>query len=261
MYLFKVVCSICLFFAFHTPLDGSETLHLIDNLRKAQPGDFIVSAQNKNYSVLHIWSKNQNTMAIEEISISAAKVPRKNFSWRAWVAQGAPHNSSWIIYVIDLQNGQPLETYALTRQGWVPVSHRENMLSTLFHLQLASIPLPQRKRVGAGLPFTPRQQRALWQPTLVFDGNTIEGIHFDGWKTQWPKDGSELSGMMIEAYLPEAGSGYPSYFPYWLQISGAIGCAKIRIVDTGTKLNSPAAPPIRGVPLTQGNDKQCAHTL
>lgn len=243
MPLYKTIIFYVAFFGIVFNMHAAQKLNLIENLRKAQPGDFIVTSYNKNFSLLHIWSKNNHSMAIEEISIPAAKIP-KNHSWRQWVKEGAPKNSSWVIYVIDLQSAQCLHTYALCKQGWLAVAPRDNILYTLLNLEFQAIPTHQRKRVGGSL-LTPRHERPLWQPALIFNGQHVAGIHFDGWKTQWPKDGSDLSGMQIEAYLPAANSTYPNYFPYWLQISGAVACAKIRIVDTGTGLTSPAAPPLR----------------
>jgi hypothetical protein len=50
------------------------------------------------------------------------------------------------------------------------------------------------------------------------------------------------SGKSIEVYVPHENNKYPSYFPYWLQISGLISNAKVRIIDSGTGMISPAPP-------------------
>lgn len=113
-----------------------------------------------------------------------------------------------------------------------------NILSKLLNLNLKPIPYSQRKKIG-GRPTTASN---LWQPPIVVDGRKIEGVAFDAWRTYWPKDGSDLSGKMIEVYVPEENDKYPAYFPYWLQVSGFIGKAKIRIIDSGTKLISPKPP-------------------
>ena len=44
--------------------------------------------------------------------------------------------------------------------------------------------------------------RPLWQPRMVIDGKPIQGVLFDAWKTDWPRDGSDLSNKTIEVYLP-----------------------------------------------------------
>lgn len=229
------------------PLKAQDTLHLIENLRQAQNGDFIVTSQNRCFSLLHVFSRTENTVAIEEISIPTSKVPSSNFSWQNWLNQGAPKNTSWVIYTIDLRSGQLLESYAQTKRGWQPIPRQDSFFYTLLNLQLNKIPVEQRKRVGSLLP-TSFANKALWQPTIVVNGNKVQGIHFDAWKTFWPNDGSELSGKAIEAYTPDASSGYATYFPYWLQISGSVVCTKIRVVDSGKNLASPASPPLRQAP-------------
>jgi hypothetical protein len=77
------------------------------------------------------------------------------------------------------------------------------------------------------------------------DGNNIPAVPFEAWQTHWPKDGTDLSGKSIEVYVPQENDKYPSYFPYWLQISGMVGNAKVRIVDSGSYMNSPM-PPLGG---------------
>jgi len=238
---------LCLFLLSNSSTEAQERLCLLENLQKANSGDFIVTSQNKCFSLLHVFNKTNTTIAIEEICIPSSKVSSSNFSWRDWMAQGAPKNTSWVTYTIDLSSGQLLESFALTKRGWQPIARQDSFFYTLLNLQLEKIPYEQRKRVGSLIP-TSHANKRLWQPTIVMDGNKIEGINFDGWKTFWPKDGSELSGKAIEAYTPVASSGYATYFPYWLQVSGSVICAKIRIIDSGKQLLSPASPPLRKAP-------------
>jgi len=223
-------------------LFGGDTLSLIENLKKADAGDFIVTAQNKSYSLLNVLEKNSQSMTIEEISVPANKIPRSNFSWRQWVAKNAPGNTCWMIYKIDLRTAAMTERYALTKRGWQPIQQQDNFLYTLLNLRLEAIPTSQRRRIGITLMSKAFDNRPFWQPTLVVEGRQIQGIPFDAWRTVWPKDGSELAGKMIEVYVPAEGTGYPCYFPYWLQINGTVGNSKIRIVDSGTQLESPASP-------------------
>ena len=51
--------------------------------------------------------------------------------------------------------------------------------------------------------------------------------------------GADLSNKTIEIYLPRNSQIYPTYFPYWLQVNGVAGKAKIRIIDSGSRLKSP----------------------
>ena len=57
-------------------------------------------------------------------------------------------------------------------------------------------------------------------------------------------------GPAMEAIFPtkqlksicQKNQNYPSYFPYWLQVNGVAGKAKIRIIDSGSNLKSPKPP-------------------
>lgn len=209
------------------------TLYLRDNLRRAQPGDFIVVAQGKNYNLLQIYARTDSLVTVQEISVPIGKFP-KYLSWRDWVKDGAPQSTSRVVYTIDLNNAQMQNYYTYGRGGWYEMLPQNSFLSTLLSLRFHFVQPSERKKIGIGFS----SERPLWQPKMVMNGKTIEGVYFDLWKTVWPKDNSELSGKTIEVYLPEEGHGYPAYFPYWLQISGIVGSNKVRIIDSGTGLFS-----------------------
>lgn len=211
---------------------------LRDNLAKASPGDFIVTAQNKTYTVLLIQGREGNNLRLEEITVPITRMNLKGFSWRDWIAKGAPGNTAWVRYTIDLNDASMQEFYSFTRKGYFKIDEANNFLSKLLNLQLQEIPHSQRKKIGTRPPIG-ADNRRLWQPQMVIDGNYVSGVRFAAYRTQWPKDGTELSGKSIEVYVPEENSKYPSYFPYWLQVYGAVGKAKIRIVDSGINLRSP----------------------
>lgn len=221
-------------------VESAEALYLRENLKRAQKGDFIVTAQNKNYTLLHIFDKNDNKLTVEEITVPLSKFPRNIQSWRQWVNLRAPGNTSWVLYTLDLSTAQMLEYYSVSKNVWYDTSQADSFLTTLLNLRMEPIPLDDRKRVG--IPPFPgmTDRRPLWQPRMVVDGLWIEGVEFDAWTTEWPKDSSDLSGKTIEVYVPAKNNLYPSYFPYWLQISGMIGNAKIRIIDSGSHMTSPA---------------------
>jgi hypothetical protein len=221
----------CFFFLCHS-LQGQNVLYLRDNLKLANPGDYIVTAQGKAYTLLHIHDRIQDRLTIEEITVPMSKINSSHFSWKEWVANHAPSNTSWIIYSIDLVSGQMVNNFSFTKNTWYKVTESDNFLSTLLNLRLIKVPPNERKKIGGS---TGRW----WQPQMVVNGNKIMGVKFDAWRTRWPKDGSDLAGRTIEVYVPEENGNYPSYFPYWLQISGMIGKAKIRIIDSGSHLISP----------------------
>jgi len=211
---------------------------LRDNLSKANPGDFIVTAQNKTYTMLLVQGRDGNVLKLEEITIPMTRLNLKGFSWRDWIANDAPQNTSWVRYTIDLHDASMKEFYSFTKRGYYKMNEADNFLSKLLNLEMQEIPHNQRKKIGSCPPFG-TDRRKLWQPQMVVDGTYVTGVHFLAYRTKWPKDNSELSERVIEVYVPEDHSRYPSYFPYWLQVHGIIGKAKIRIVDSGFNLKSP----------------------
>lgn len=213
-------------------------IYLKDNLKKAQKDDYIVATQSKNYILLHIYDKKEGSLTIEEISVPQAQLSLPNGSWKAWVKEGAPHHTSWAMFEIDLATGSIIKFYRLTENGWQQTTQADTFLSTLLNLRLEKIPLHERKRVGPPQNDGP-DRRSLWKPKVTFEGKTYSDVPFDAWETRWPKDNSELSGRLIEIFTPEGTTHYPAYFPYWLQVSGMIGKAKVRMIDSGSGLTSP----------------------
>lgn len=230
----KTLSFFLLLLAVLFPLYSDELL-LRENFKKAESGDFIVTSQSKNYTLLHIYDKTPNILTIEEITVPEKKINAKKINWRNWVAEMAPGSSSWVMYQIDLNSGEMKNFYSFSKNSWYDIPEADNFLSTLLNLRLYKIDERYRKKVGHG-------RRALWNPKMYVDGQEIKGVPFDAWKAYWPNDGTELAGKTIEVYLPQDEEEYLSYFPYWLQISGTIAKAKVRIIDSGYDLSSPMPP-------------------
>lgn len=236
---FKLWIALSFFFtiAIFCPLRGGETqLLLRDNLLQARPGDYLVTAQNKNYTILIIKKKEFEQLSIEEVTIPMSCLSSSSFSWRNWIETGAPGHTSWVMYVIHLPTGTMQQAFSFTKKEWVTISQQRNFLSTLLNLSFNRVVESERKKIGPPPSSDSIDRRSYWQPRLIVEGKAIQGIAFDAWRTRWPKDGSELSGKVIEIYVPKENEKYPSYFPYWLQVSGVVGHAKVRIVDSGTHL-------------------------
>lgn len=234
------LCALFGMFCLATGLFGEDLeLVLKDKLKNASPGDFIVTAQGKIYSVLHIYSKEDNKIILEEINVPQSKIPSENFSWRNWVSQSAPGNSSWVMYKINLNDGSMTQPYSFTLNRYFSIPDSDNFLRQLLNLRLQIVKATERKRAGVAPDKGAPDWRPMWQPPLIVDGKSINNAFFDAYKTQWPRDGSELSGKSILVYLPDANLKVPAYFPYWLEVAGLVGKAKVRIIDSGTGLKSP----------------------
>lgn len=231
--IFSLFCfSFFCFGAMH-----ADSLCLRDNLQRANPGDYLVVSANKTITLMHIFGKQGEFLTIEEIAIPESRKPQK-ISWREWVRNHAPGNTSWVMYDIDLKTGKMVRYYSFTKRGWFEIAEADNFLSKLLNLRLSKIPDKDRKKVGIKI-FSGSEESRFWQPNLVVEGKIMRGVKFDAWRTRWPKDNSDLSGKSIEVYLPQDNQSYPSYFPYWLQINGVIGKARVRMIDSGSGLESP----------------------
>lgn len=239
----KILSSLLFTLFFFSTLGASETLFLRDNLMRTNPGDFIVTAQNKNYTVLLIRDKTDKTLTVEEISIPEQRFPKGQFKvWREWINAGAPGHTAWVSYTVAPYDNKMTNYYSYTQGGFCDVDSN-HFLCTLLSLRFHKIPDAQRRRIGATFRHgASTEQRPFWHPRLIVDGENIPGATFTAWRTKWPQDGGDLAGKQIEVYLPDSNSPYPSYFPYWLEVSGMIGKAKVRIIDSGSSLQSPKPP-------------------
>lgn len=243
-YAFLFPLLACL--TFFSPLQGSDPsiIHLKDQFQKAQIGDFIIALQNKCYTLLRIHDKNESSVTIEEITVPENVMgcfkdnDTKNLHWRRWVQQGAPKNSSWVIYLISLKTGKIEEYYSYTRQSWIDVNGLDNLLPSLLNIPFQFIPPAKRRKVGPPPLYGEADKRNAWQPRLITDGKMIPKAKFEAFTTVWPKDESPLANKTIEIYLPLGYPQVPSYFPYWLQVEDKVATVKVRVVDSGKQMTS-----------------------
>lgn len=231
--IFVLLASLFLSF---TSYSNTNQLVLRDNLQKAKAGDYIVVARNKNFTVLLIADHQSNRLVFEEITVPVNQIPSQIASWKNWVENGAPGNTCWIRYDIDLKSGQMNGLFSYSTGNWYDTTTADNWLTTLLNLQFYRVPDRERKKTGAHATIN---NPAYWQPKMIFEGQQLDGVNFDAWKTRWPKDSTDLSNKVVEIYLPQDNDRFPSYFPYWLQISGLVGKAKVRVIDSGRDLASP----------------------
>lgn len=247
-----------LLFIFVPALFVAQEIHLKDVMASAEPGGYVVTEQNKTFTFLHIHEKTSDTLIIEEVTIPGAKKP---MSWRNWFESGAPGHTSWTMSQINLQTGRIEETFSFTHQGWLDLADSTSFLTTLLNLSFQSVPENQRRRIGLAPGYGKPDRRPIWNPRLIVEGQPVAHAQFSAWKARWPGDGSDLSRKKIEIYLPQLVSGnspsFPVYFPYWLEVEGKIGSAKVRIVDSGTNVSSPKGDlPLRPISLIKEGELQ-----
>lgn len=236
---------------FSHDLEASETLFLKERFEKAENGDYIVALHDKTYSLLHIHSKSQNAIIIEEISVPQHEIKAKNKDWKKWLSENAKGHSSWIFYELSLPGMKLNDAFSFSSNGWLEQEHP--LFETLFSLPFEKVSDRDRKKIGPAPTGDSLDFRKIWHPPLIKKGQIIKAALFDAWKCTWPKDGSDLSGKLIEIYLSK--DTRIDYYPFWLQVSNAFAKAKIRVVDSGHELKSPKTffprrPPIL---LSQGS--------
>lgn len=229
-------CFFSLIFSLLLPFLGIAEIYLKDRLVQGDAGNYLVIAQGKNTIFFHILEKSPVRITLEEITIPTTFLCDWQGKWKTWRAKGAPGHTSWLHYPITLPQGTLENFYNVDKRHWVKPGGQSAFLTTLLHLPFFSVPQTQRRKIGRSVAGGAPDTRPLWQPPLVYEGQTVKGLPFDAFFAKWPQDDSPLSEKTIEIYLPEASASYPSYFPYWLQIQGVIGQAKLRVIDSGKNL-------------------------
>lgn len=215
-------------------LNSGEILK--ENISRAAKGDWLALSFDKNYTYFKVQKRESETLDLEEVSIACKSFSCQKITFAEWAERGFPAKASHTVYKIDLKSGRFLQIASKTDRSSLSVNQGNAFLTTLLNLNLHKVPENQRRRVGPPqFGSGPDDTRKIWQPRLIFLGKVIQGAHFDAYTAIWPHDGSDLSGKSVEIYLPHEGQKYPSYFPYYMEVSGMIGKAKLHIVDSGTE--------------------------
>jgi hypothetical protein len=212
----------------------SEILTLGERFARAQAGDFIVTAQESNYSLLFIRSITTDILLLEEVSVPTHQVDVKKIHWKEWMSHKAPGHTSWTLYEIDRKSNKLVECFSFSKNGWLFLDEAEQCLTRLFSLPLDLVPSNDRKKIGPQPASDEEDRRALWNPPLIVEGKKMAKPSFEVLKTQWPDDGSRLGCCDIELYFVE---DFP--FPYWLEIQSPHYAYKMRTIDSGRNLFSP----------------------
>lgn len=201
-------------------------LYLYDLLPQAEKGDYTVIVRNHCYTMLFVQEKREEALLFHEITI-----PEQNFcsaSWKEWLQRGAPGHTGWVAYTVSLPTGRLENLYSFTLNSWIRTKGDEAIFSTLVNLSFQPISDRQRHHIT-----NDQGQSVLWQPPLVVEGVQERGAQFNAFEAYWPEDRSELSGKLVQIYLPSERGPYPSYFPYWVKVKGGVARAMLRVVDSG----------------------------
>ncbi len=205
-----------------------------DRVKHVAPGDYIVTEQDKNISLIRIHSFNKERLFLEEISFPSPLTPSIRNEWQQWIFAGAKGHTSWVLYEIAIKEATVIRAYSYTRSSWVEMRDQSHFISSLFHLSFTEEPAKMRKRVGPPPPPTEEiDRRTIWSPPAVVEGKALPCPKFSVYYVDWPKDGSELAGKTVEFYFAD---NYP--FPFWIQVLGTGNTVVSKVIDSGRNLSS-----------------------
>ncbi len=222
---------------------------LKDKLVKGNSGDYVVTEQMGTYTILVIRSISDHHILLEEIDAPKLNLDPAPSSWKEWISKEAPGHTAWVSYLIDLEKNKLVETYSHSRSAWLYAEDPNNFLSRLMTLSLEKTPTDKRKRIGPP-PNGDEDHRALWLPSVTFEGRKMEKTSITSWTTRWPSDNSIIAGCEIELYF----SGFA--FPYWIEIKSPHYKAAIRTIDSGREMKSPKAIVFQQSPFFIGSHQR-----
>lgn len=233
------------------------SLTLKEKFQLASPGDYIVTEQNRVYSLLSLHKITKHTLIFEEISIPSHRLSSSKIDWKEWVQSKAPGHTSWIMYEIDLDRNEMIKCYSFSRNAFLSQEGSDSFLPTLIQLHLNALTNAERKKIGQ--PPAPGESdlRKVWKPIQYVEGKKMKNTSFDAYRTRWPQDTTELSQKHIDLYFDSNHLDFP--FPYWVQISDSSLTFKLHTVDSGRQLNSPQKsfprkpPEFLGTPQKMGS--------
>lgn len=219
--------TFCLFFAL-------TSFKMVDRILEGQKGDYIVTEQDRNYSLLLIRHIQSESLLFEEISVPTHLINLSSIRWKQWIKEGAPGHTSWVQYEIDPLSLTLLEGYSFSKKGWLYLNESDQFLAQLLSLPLSKIPSDERKKIGPSLKNDEPDLRKPWNPPVFSEGKKIK-TSCDAWKTTWPKDDSLLSCCKIIVYFP---SQDISSFPSWIEANNGHFSYAIKVIDSGKNMES-----------------------
>jgi hypothetical protein len=217
-----------------------SSFSLADKLLEAKKGDYVVTEQEKNYSLLLIKETNKDSLLFEEISVPSHSIDLSSINWEDWLFLGAPGHTSWIQYEVDPSSLELTECYSVSKRGWLYLEESEHFLSRLLSLKLLRIKKEDRKKIGPSPRFGEMDLRPVWNPPLLSNGKKTK-MPSEAWTAYWPKDDSLLSSCKITLYFPPEET---SSFPIWIEANNGHFTYSIKAVCFGKDLPSFSAPSI-----------------
>jgi len=224
------------FLLFVTSLFGANDT-LKNRILKGNIGDYVVTAQGSNYSLLLIRAMGDSRLTLEEIMVSQSNIDLKKINWNKWVENKAPGATSWTAFTFDLEKNTLDLCFSHLENQWLFIEKSDYIFGQLFTLPLRPTRDIERKRIGPAPMPGEIDRRKFWKPQLIKNGKKNKKPHFEIMRAKWPSDKTRLAGCVIELYLDGENLDFP--FPYWMEVQSPHYTFKIRAIDSGKGLVSP----------------------
>lgn len=221
---------------------GAFATSIQTKLEKASTGSYVVTQQGRNTSVLHLHSKIGNTLLFEEITAPSFICDKISFDWKKWVANHAPGHTSWILYSLDLNASKITTCYSVDSQHYLSTQSLNAFFTTLCQLPLKEVSDQKRLQSSASMKPGEVGKQKPWSPPKTFEGVKEADTSFNLLSASWPKDTTPLSNETILAYFDATRPDFP--FPLWVQAGTGVVKVKMRVIDAGYKMVSPAKAPL-----------------
>ncbi|MBS3904503.1 MAG: hypothetical protein KGZ39_04175 [Simkania sp.] len=226
-----------LLFSLSTLSAATPNSYFSSQLSKAEPGDYIVTSQLGNYSVLIVRGKEKDTITLEEIDVPNFAINAKTIDWKTWVTAKAPGHSSWILLEIDLAAMKLSRVYSLTKRSFLHISPEEQFLFQLLSLPTKRLMQDERRKIGPPPLMEDEDHRPIWHPPIHVEGEKRKDPT-SVYRAEWPHDKTLLSGCRVDLFFDDRLPSFP--FPVWVEIYSTHFKTRLAVLDTGSHLSSPA---------------------
>ena len=208
-----------------------------ERLIRGNPGDFIVTEQGGNYSILLLRHLDNSRLVLEEITVEKNQIDLKKINWQKWIENRAPGALSWTSLVINLDTNILAQCFSYLENQWIFIEKSDYLFTQLLSLAFRPSKDTERKRIGPAPTPGEIDRRKLWKPQLIRDGKKAKKADYEVLRAKWPSVQTRLSGCIIELYLNVDEPSFP--FPYWMEVQHPHYTFKIRTIDSGSGITSP----------------------
>ncbi len=198
---------------------------------------YVVTRHKSTVSFLRLHSYKAPYLYLEEISAPLKSVQDLKLPWNTWIANQAPHHTSWIIYKIHLPSSQVLSGFCFVKHSFLALTEETLFLPKLFSLPLEEVSASERKKIGPKPEDEVEDRRKLWNPQKFFEGIKDASAQFSVKRATWPKDSSLLSLKSIDVYFDAKNPLFP--FPYWIEVGDGYNSLHFQVIDSGICKQSP----------------------